>query len=190
MLGDELGPLEGLVGSWEGKDGHDVSYANKFDKILETQYRESVTFDAFGPVDNGRQVLYGLDYRMAAWRDGQAEPFHTEVGYWLWDSAAGQVMRCFMVPRAVVVLAGGRADAADRVLHMEADVGSSTYGILSNQYLSTAARTIRYEVSVNVGGDTFSYDETTTIEHAHLDKILMHTDRNTLHRIDDMTEPR
>ena len=41
----------------------------------------------FGPVDNGTQALYGLDYRMAAWRGDEENPFHTEVGYWLWDAA-------------------------------------------------------------------------------------------------------
>ncbi|MHB8319929.1 MAG: heme-binding beta-barrel domain-containing protein [Acidimicrobiales bacterium] len=183
-LGLELGPLEGLVGSWEGEDGLDVSYANSVDKILETPYREKVTFLAFGPVENGSQVLYGLDYRMEAWREGGGDPFHAEVGYWLWDAAAGQVMRCFMVPRGVVVLAGGQATPGDRTFHLEADIGSTSYGILSNQFLATAARTTRYEVSVNVGDATFSYEETTTIEHARVERTVLHTDRNTLRRVD------
>jgi len=57
---DDLGPLAGLVGTWEG----------------------------------------GLDYRMAAWRGDEEDPFHTEVG-------------------------------------------SETYGIPSNLYLSSAARSTR-----------------------------------------------
>ena len=43
-------------------------------------------------------MLYGLDYRTAAWRGDEVDPFHTEVGYWL-GTRAQQVMRCFMVPR-------------------------------------------------------------------------------------------
>jgi hypothetical protein len=31
-----------------------------------TPYREHIDFKPFGPVENGSQVLYGLDYRMAA----------------------------------------------------------------------------------------------------------------------------
>jgi hypothetical protein len=42
------------------------------------------------------------------WRLGETDPFHEELGYWLWDADAGQVLRCFMVPRGVTVIAGGK----------------------------------------------------------------------------------
>ena len=71
-------------------------------KIAETPFREKTTFKPFGPVDNGEQVLYGLDYRTAAWREGEENPFHTELGYWLWDAATGEVLRAFVVPRGIV----------------------------------------------------------------------------------------
>ena len=102
-----LGPLAELAGIWEGNEGLDVAYSNERGVLAETPYRERVEFKPFGPVDNGAQTLYGLDYRMAAWRRGEDLPFHTEVGYWLWDAADGQVMRCSVVPRGSVVLAGG-----------------------------------------------------------------------------------
>jgi hypothetical protein len=35
----------------------------------------------FGPVDNGTQRLYGLDYKSSMWRGDEENPFHTEVGY-------------------------------------------------------------------------------------------------------------
>ena len=88
---------------------------------------------AFGPVDNGTQHLYGLDYRMAAWRSGEEIPFHTEVGYWLWDGATGEIMRCFMVPRGSTLIAGGVAQPGDTTFDLEATVGDETYGILSNK---------------------------------------------------------
>ena len=34
---------------------------------------EKVEFKPFGPVDNGKQTLFGLDYRMAAWRHGEED---------------------------------------------------------------------------------------------------------------------
>ena len=95
---DELGPLAGLAGTWEGSKGLDVSYHNAEDEIGDTPYRERVTLAPFGPVDNGHQKLFGLDYRMAAWRGEEENPFHTEVGYWLWDAIDSQVFRCFVVP--------------------------------------------------------------------------------------------
>jgi hypothetical protein len=141
----EWGPLAALIGEWEGDHGLDFAYANAESKVKDTPYREKTSMKPFGPVENGSQVLYGLDYRMAAWRGSEENPFHTEVGYWLWDAADGQVFRCFVVPRGSLVLAGGdaTADATDFTMH--AECGSETYGVLSNRFLSTAARTSSYK---------------------------------------------
>ena len=81
--------------------------------MLGTPYLEKLTMKPFGPVDNGSQSLYGLDYKTAMWRDDEENPFHTEVGYWLWDAATGEVLRGFVVPRGITVLAGGTGVAAD-----------------------------------------------------------------------------
>ena len=97
------GPLAGLIGEWEGSEGLDVAFHNAKGALGETKYRERVTLDPFGPVDNGSQRLYGLDYRMSAWRENEDSPFHTEIGYWLWDAELQHVMRCFMVPRGTAV---------------------------------------------------------------------------------------
>ena len=180
----KLGPLQPLAGIWEGDDGLDVSFHHDVGAIAETRYRERITLNPFGPVDNGTQCLYGLDYRMAAWRGDETDPFHTEIGYWLWDAAAGQVLRCFMVPRGTVVIAGGTAAPGDERFRMVAEVGSETYGILSNQYLAERARTVRYECTVAVAGDTWSYDETTVVDLPETSGPMDHTDRNTLHRVD------
>jgi hypothetical protein len=180
-----LGPLGALAGTWEGAEGIDVAFSNSKGVVGETKFREKTTFNPFGPVDNGRQCLYGLDYRTAAWRGDEDDPFHTEVGYWLWDAAENQVMRGFVIPRGSVILAGGTADASANTFTMRAETGSETYGILSNQYLQVAARTVRYEVTIFVlGTDMFSYDETSTVEVKRLEEPLAHTDRNTLHRVD------
>jgi hypothetical protein len=188
-LGAELGPLEKLVGTWEGTDGLDEAFSNTLGRVIETPFRERSTFSSFGPVENGPQVLYGLDYRTAAWRGDEENPFHTEVGYWLWDAADGQVMRCFMVPRGSTVLAGGDSSPEATTLEMSAEIGSEVYGILSNRFLAEAARCIRYHVIVTLGDGVFSYEETTTIEHQRVDNLVIHTDRNTLQRIDDADAP-
>jgi hypothetical protein len=180
---EDLGPLAGLVGTWEGADGLDVSFHNAKEEIGETPYRERTVFNPFGPVDNGVQSLYGLDYRMAAWRGAEEDPFHTELGYWLWDAADGQVMRCFLVPRGTMVLAGGSAAADAKTFTMTAECGSESYGILSNEYLARVARTSRFEVTVTVGDDTWSYEETTVVDLTKLGRVLAHTDRNTLRRV-------
>jgi hypothetical protein len=93
------------------EEGEDVAYANETGKISLTPYREHIDFKPFGPVENGAQVLYGLDYRMAGWRGTEENPFHTEVGYWLWDAVDSQVIRCFVVPRGLVIVAGGTVES-------------------------------------------------------------------------------
>ena len=184
-VGPEFGPLAALAGTWAGDKGLDVAFQHAKGEVGDTPYRERIEFKPFGPVDNGTQVLYGLDYRMAAWRGDEENPFHTEVGYWLWDGGAEQVMRCFMVPRGSTVLAGGMAKADARTFTMQAEVGSETYGILSNPYLAKEARAVLYQVAITIeDDDTFSYEETTTIEHAKMPELFAHTDRNTLRRVD------
>ena len=180
-----FGPLAGLIGTWEGDEGIDVAFQHSKGEIGETPYRERATFSPFGPVDNGTQCLYGLDYRMSAWRQGEDDPFHTEIGYWLYDAADGQIMRSFMVPRGSTILAGGPATPDATTFTLQAQVGSETYGILSNNYLASAARTTLYQVTVTLEADTFSYRQVTTIEHGRLTEPLEHIDSNTLHRVAD-----
>lgn len=180
MAFEEWGPLAGLIGNWEGDQGLDVSFHNDEGKIAETPYREKTSFKPFGPVDNGRQCLYGLDYRTAAWRGDEENPFHTEVGYWMWDAADSQVMRCFLVPRASAIIAGATVAADAKVFTLAAEIGSNVYGVLSNRYLDEIARTTRFDVTLTVNEDSFSYDETTVVEHQRTGGVVMHTDRNTL----------
>src|ERR1044071_1354315 len=114
------GPLAGLIGTWEGEQGVDVAFHNQKGALGETKFRERATFEGFGPVANGPQSLYGLDYRMSACRAGEESPFHTEIGYWLWNAETGHVMRCFMVPRRTTLLAGGTPRHDDTRFALEA----------------------------------------------------------------------
>ena len=89
-----------------------------------------------------------------------------------------------MVPRGSTILAGGAAEASDHEFTMHAELGSQTYGILSNPYLHDAARTTRYRVTVTLADDTYGYEQETTIDHARWHEPLAHTDRNVLRRAD------
>lgn len=181
----EWGPLAALIGEWEGDEGLDISFNNEQGRIVETPYREKMTMKPFGPVENGTQLLYGLDYRTAAWRGDEDNPFHTEVGYWLWDAADGVVMRSFMIPRGSTILAGGNAAPDAREFQMRADCGSEVFGILSNPFLARQARTSDYLVDIAVHDDgSWSYDESTKIEHARSTDVVVHTDRNRMRRTD------
>jgi len=180
----EWGPLQGLIGEWQGEGGLDTAYAHASHQVLGTPFTEKVSMKPFGPVDNGDQHLYGLDYKTAMWRGDEENPFHTEVGYWLWDAEAGQVMRGFVVPRGIVVLAGGSAAADATSFTMSAKLGDPTYGIGENLYLSKAASTVAYSVTITVDGpDSWSYEEETTLRMKEFPDLFPHTDHNTLHRV-------
>jgi len=113
-----LGPLAALAGTWEGAQGIDFSRVHSKEK--ETRFRERIVFEPLGPVRNGPQELYGLRYSMTAWRMGEKDAFHEELGYWLWDGGNKQVLRCFMVPRGVVINAGGDAEDDSVSFHLSA----------------------------------------------------------------------
>jgi len=178
-----LGPLAALVGTWEGNEGVDIAPTK--DGSKETHFRERITFEPIGPVVNGAQTLYGLRYSTVTWPLIQEQPFHEEVGYWLWDAERKQVMRCFVVPRGVVVNAGGTSEPHAKQFSMTAEAGSAIYGILSNPYLDQAAKTIRYELTVTSHEPwKFSYKEDTQLEMAGQADLFHHTDQNSLKRLD------
>ena len=179
----DLGPLAPLAGIWEGDQGIDEA-PSASRGMMQTSYRERMVFDPIGPVDNHEQILHGLRYSTTAYPIGEEEPFHEELGYWLWDGAEGQVMRCFLVPRGVTVLAGGDAGPEDRRFTLTAEVGSETYGISSNRFLDREFKTVRYELAVTIeDADVFRYEEDTQLLLKDRSDVFHHRDSNTMHRV-------
>ncbi len=179
----QLGPLGALAGEWEGEHGFDSAYSHSTREAVITPYRERVTLTPFAPVRNGSQQLYGLDYRTAMWRGNETVPFHAEVGYWLWDGATGEIVRAFVVPRGITVLAGGTANSEAATFTLSALKGEGDYTIAENEYLSRRASTLSYRVTVDVDADgTWSYHEVTMLKFSERDEPFTHADRNILHR--------
>lgn len=182
-MAKEWGPLGPLAGDWEGEGGLDRAFSHAENKVLSTPFRERCSLKPFGPVDNGSQHLYGLDYKSAMWRGDEENPFHTEVGYWLWDGATGEIVRGFVVPRGVTVLAGGTAAADASRFSLKASQGGAQYTIGENLYLAKNASTLSYEVTITIGDGTWSYDETTMLQMTEFDEPFAHTDHNVLRRV-------
>jgi hypothetical protein len=183
-MADEWGPLGRLVGEWQEEGGLDTAYSHSQEKVVATPYLEKLSFKPFGPVDNGSQALYGLDYKSAMWRGDEENPFHTEVGYWLWDGATGEIMRGFVVPRGITVLAGGTAAADARSFTLSAKAGDPQYAIGENKYLAQNASTLSYTVTITINDDgSWSYDETTMLKMKEFDEPFAHTDHNTLRKV-------
>lgn len=178
-----LGPLAALAGIWEGAEGQDVAPSD--DRGIERNaYRERLVLEPMDPVQNHEQVLGALRYATTAWRLGEDKPFHEEVGYWLYDAAAKQAMRCFSVPRGVTLIAGGTVQPGARAFELTADVDHRTFGILSNPFLTREFETVRYELRLVLEAeDGFRYEEDTVLRMKDRSELFHHTDANKLKRV-------
>lgn len=179
----DLGPLGSLAGVWEGDKGDDLAPSN--DRGIErNRFRERMTFVPIGAVDNHEQKMFGLRYATVAHRIGVTEPFHEEVGYWLWEPAKQMVLRCFLVPRGVSVIAAGRVDTNSKSIRLIAECGSPTNGICSNEFLDREFKTTRYELNLTIiDPNRIHYEETTTLRIKGQEKDFFHTDKNQLIRV-------
>ena len=179
----DYGPLALLAGTWEGVKGDDIAPSG--DRGTENnKYKERIVLEPIGPVDNHEQKLFALRYSTMAWRIGEADAFHEEVGYWLWDAAQKQVMRCFIVPRGVSVIAGGRVNESDLHFSLSAEQGSATYGICSNKFLDLEFKTVRYDLKIDIHDEnSFSYEEDTQLLMKGRKEVYHHTDKNTMKRV-------
>jgi hypothetical protein len=183
----ELGPLALLLGTWEGDKGRDLAPSDKqADNRQPTAspYRERMVFEPTGRVDNHEQKLYGLRYSTRAWRLGAEGAFHEELGYWLYEPATGLVLRSFMPPRGMTILAGGKAEASARGFALEAKAGDEVFGICSSPFLATEFKTVRYTVEVEVTTDgELRYESHTFLRMKGREELFDHVDRNVLRRI-------
>jgi hypothetical protein len=180
-----LGPLAPFAGIWEGAKGIDLAPDDDRSSVERNEYSERVVLEPIGLVENHEQSLYGLRYSKMAWRLGVENPFHEEVGYWLWDAAAREVMLTFIVPRGVTVLAGGTVDPDATNMKLSAEVGAEVFGICSGPFLDEQFKTVRYDIELTVNEDgSFSYAQNTQLQIKGQSDIFAHTDENTLRKVE------
>lgn len=179
----DYGPLTGLIGTWEGDKGMDVS--PEPDGTEENPYYETITFEAAGDVTNAEsQTLAVVRYHQVVSRKSNDQVFHDQIGYWLWDSATKTIVQSVNIPRAVAVLAGGtftgNAKADEVVLEVRAKRGDDDWGIIQSPFMRDKASTEAFEHKITVGGDRLSYAETTYLQ--IYGRRFDHTDQNELRR--------
>lgn len=182
----DYGPLRFLIGKWASVGHQGENRAPDPDRKVEnTKFRQEMVFEPAGDVENHEQLLYVLRYATKAWEEGDdEEPFHEEVGYFIWDKANRQVMKSFIVPRGIAVNAGGDAEINDTEFTVKAELGSNTYGVCSNKFLDEEFQTVSYEVKFEfLSEDEFTYDENTRIKIKGQDAIFDHTEKNTLKKV-------
>lgn len=183
----ELGPLAPLLGTWEGGKGTDVAPSDKAEsdrQVATSPYRERMVFEATGRVDNHEQKLFGLRYNTKAWRIGADDPFHEELGYWMWDAASKLVIRSFMPPRGTTILAGGTVEPDATSFALEAKAGSEVFGICSSPFLTKEFKAVSYTLRVDTSTkDELHYEQHLFMKMKGREDLFDHSDLNTLRRI-------
>lgn len=180
--GVDYGPLALLVGNWRGEKGLDT--APEPDGKEENPYYETLMFEAIGDVSNAEsQTLAVLRYHQVVSRKSNDKVFHNETGYWMWDAKSDVVSHSLTIPRGVCVLAGGSAEiGADGqvTLRVRARSDDPDWGIIQAPFMRDNAKTLAFEHTVTVSGNTLSYSETMSLD--IYGKPFEHTDTNELSR--------
>ena len=179
---NNLGPLRGLAGVWEGTRGVDVK--PKADGPRTQVYVERYEAHPIDPQTNGPQLFYGLRYHTFITKPGLTKMYHDQVGHWLWEPATGAILHTLSIPRGQVAMASGFATADATSFELAATRGTEVYGICSNPFLEHAFQTVEFRIKVTTHPDgRWSYDQDTVMRIRGRDEPFHHTDRNTLTRI-------
>ena len=177
-----LGPLRRMAGVWQGTKGLDVK--PKAEGPRSQAFVEHIELQPIDPQTNGPQVFYGLRYHTHIVKPDQVKTYHDQVGYWLWEPAAGVVIHTLAIPRGQIAMAVGQASADAESFEVVAERGATTYGICSTPFLEYGFRTDSFRMTVTLGtDDSWSYFEDTVLMIRGREAPFHHTDRNTLTRV-------
>jgi hypothetical protein len=144
-----LGPLRPMAGIFEGRSGsddHPVAEGGENEGITERYELQPIDFQTNGP-----QLFYGLRYHTHIDSPTEVGTFHDQVGYWLWEPLAEQVVYTLAIPRGQALLAIGPASADAREFELTSTLGSEANGIVSNPFLLRGFRTTSYRIAVSIG---------------------------------------
>ena len=151
-------------------------------------YVEHYELQPIDPQTNGPQLLYGLRYHTHVTKPDQIKTYHDQVGYWLWEPAAGKIVHTLTIPRGQTAMAVGYAPADARSFELVATRGLETYGICSDEFLELAFKTVEFRIKVTINDDgTWGYDEDTVLMIKGQAEPFHHTDRNRLSKIGEPT---
>ena len=183
---NNLGPLRGMAGIWQGRRGLDVK--PKAEGPKKQAFVERIELQPIDPQTNGPQLLYGLRYHTHVVKPDQVKTYHDQVGYWLWEPSTNMVIQTLTIPRAQVVMAVGKASADAKEFEVVATHDSESFGIRSAPFLEFAFKTIEFRIKVTYNPDgTWSYHEDTVLKIRSKPELFHHTDKNTLTKVAEPT---
>ena len=181
-----LGPLRAMAGVWQGQRGLDVKPKPEGPK--KQAFTERIELQPIDPQTNGPQLLYGLRYHTHITKPDQVKTYHEQVGYWLWEPATGSIIHTLTIPRGMVVMASGKAQADATEFEVTATHLDPHFGIRSSPFLDYAFKTVDFKIKVQINEDgTWGYDEDTVLMIQGQTEPFHHTDRNLLHKVAEPT---
>ncbi|MCP3908863.1 MAG: FABP family protein [Oceanicoccus sp.] len=181
----DFGPLALLPGTWRGEKGMDIAPEEDGSK-KENPFSEEIVFEIVGDVTNaGKQTLGVVRYHQKVYHKKDGQQFHDQLGYWVWDPAAGTVMFTLTIPRAVSLVAGGDFDIGsmddDAVsITVESEEGGD-WGVAQSPFMRDNAKTTGFKINLEVDGDKMSYSQTTFLD--IYGRKFDHTDNSTLVKV-------
>ena len=140
------------------------------------------------PIDrqtNGPQLFYGLRYHTHITKPGEAETFHDQVGYWLWEPAAQQRDPHPRYPArpGAAGLGPGRARRHRLRAHRHRRDPRSTASCPTPSSTRPSAPSATGSTSPSDADGTWSYEEEGVLQIPGRDEPFSHIDRNTLTRV-------
>jgi len=173
------GPLAGLIGTFKGDKGVDI--APDPDGTEENHFYETIVFSEAGYAVNAEeQKLAVLHYHLIVNRKSDDAIIHNQTGYWMWDKEKDEVSQSIAIPRAVCVLAQGKAKVEDNrkvVINVSTDVS----GVIQSSFMHKKAKTTSFKHTLSIEGDEIHYHETTMVD--IYGNSFEHTDTNTLRKV-------
>lgn len=174
----DYGPLAKLIGRYKGSKGLDI--APDPDGKEENPYYEEIVFSEAGYAVNAEeQRLAALHYHLIVNRKSDDAVIHNQTGYWMWDKEKDEVYQSIAIPRAVCVLAQGRAEEinGNTVINVSTD-GS---GVVQSPFMHKKAKTTSFKHTLTIKEDEIHYHETTMVD--IYGNSFEHTDTNTLVKV-------
>ncbi len=179
----DLGPLQLLIGTWQGQAGNDVAPDPDGEEI--NRFRERLTFNPVRPFSNAEeQTLISVQYHQVIHRINDNKQIHDQCGYWSWDTESQIIIHSFSIPRGLNVIAGGKVSISEKgktSFTVEAEVDHDEWTICQTPFLNQKAKTLKFEQTLSVAGSELNYRQSTLVD--IYGREFEHTDENRLIRI-------
>lgn len=181
--GLDYGPLAKLEGTWKTVPGQGIDVAPAQDTnplgkgapAVEPFY-ETITFEPAADATNAsEQYLVAMYYKQEVFRTRDNGKFHDQRGYLIYDKKNDMVYNSYCIPRAVCVVAEGKAGDVIKFT-------TPKRGIAESSFMSQKDTTTNFLMTLDMSEkDIIRYSQTTSLE--VYGKPFAHTDSSTLKRV-------